>query len=168
MINEERKLPFYKRILLWIHNILGLNFRINWKYVGIGAVLFGIVWLFNNRYDIVRTVPFMNGIYKTFGINAKIAGEGLEFQNISWDMLAEGEGTRLDIRGFIFNQTEKNIEIPLVHVEIMDKETSLLQTQNRTMESSIVRAGEKVPLLISVPNPAPTIKYVYMTFMDVD
>ncbi len=168
LINEERKLPFYKRILLWIHNILGLNFRINWKYVGIGAVLFGIVWLFNNRYDIVRTVPFMNGIYKTFGINAKIAGEGLEFQNISWDMLAEGEGTRLDIRGFIFNQTEKNIEIPLVHVEIMDKETSLLQTQNRTMESSIVRAGEKVPLLISVPNPAPTIKYVYMTFMDVD
>lgn len=168
LINEERKLPFCKRMLLWIRNILGLSFRINWKYVGIAAVLFGCVWLFNNRYDIVRKAPFMNGIYKSFGIDAKIAGEGLEFQNISWDMLAEGENTRLDIRGFIFNQTEKNIEIPLIHVEIMDKETELLQTQNRTLESSIVRAGEKVPLLISVPNPAPTLKYVYITFMDVD
>lgn len=168
LINEEKKLPIHKKIWLWIRNILGLQFRINWKYVGGILVVAGLVWLYNNRYDVVRSMPFMNGLYKTVGINAKIVGEGLEFQNISWDMLAEGEDKRLDIRGFIFNQTDKSITIPLVHVEILDKETLLLQSQNRTLETTIVGAGEKVPLLISVTNPAPTLKYVYMTFIDVD
>ncbi len=168
LINEEKKLPFYKKIWLWIHNILGLQFRINWKYATIALLIAGSVWTYNNRYDIVRKVPQMNVVFKTLGIKAKIVGEGLEFQNISWDLQKENDKTRLDIRGFVFNKTEKDIVIPVVHIEILDKETAMLQSQNNPLRDKIVRAGEKVPLTLSVSNPAPTMKYVYMTFIDID
>lgn len=168
LINEEKKLPFYKKILLGFRNIFGLQFRINWKYVEVFLAVFVVFWLFNNRYDVVRKFPFMNGIYKVVGINAKIPGEGLEFQNVSWEMLADGDSKKLDIKGFIFNQTDKDIQIPTLHVEILDKETALLQSQNRVLEENKVAGGEKIPMLMSIPNPAPTLKYVYMTFIDVD
>lgn len=168
LILEEKKLPFYKKIILWIKNIFGFQFKINWKYVSLAAVLASMIWMYNNRYDIVRNFAFMNSIYKVLGINAKIVGEGLEFQNISWNFVSNGEESRLDIRGFIFNQTDKDIVIPTVHVEILDKETVLLQSQNRKLEAYSVSGGEKIPMLLSINNPAPTMKYVYMTFIDVD
>ena len=168
LIQEEKKLPFYKKIVLWIKNIFGLQFRINWKYVFITALFFGMIWMYNNRYDIVRSLPFMNSLYKGLGINAKIVGEGLEFQNISWNYVADGDEAKLDLRGFIFNQTDKEVVIPTVHVEILDSETELLQSQNRRLDTTVVSGGEKVPMSIIVTNPAPTMKYVYMTFIDVD
>lgn len=168
LINEEKKLPFYKKFWLNVHNLFGLQFRINWKIIFIVALLGGVVWSYNNRYDIVRKLPFTNKMFKALGINAKIAGEGLEFQNVSWELLADGEGTRLDIRGFIFNQTDADIVLPKIHVEILDKETSLLQSQNTSLKDATVRGGEKVPLLLSISNPAPTLKYVYLTFIDIN
>jgi len=168
LINEEKKLPFYKKIWLGIKNILGLQFRINWKYTTIVLLIIGLVWMYNNRYEIVRKIPPMNTFFKTLGIKAKVIGEGLEFQNISWDLQAENDDTRLDIRGFVFNQTEKDIVLPIVHIEILDNETALLQSQNTPLKDRIVRGGEKIPLALSVSNPAPTMKYVYMTFIDVD
>ena len=51
---------------------------------------------------------------------------------------------------------------------LLQNETELLQSQNRRLDTTVVSGGEKVPMSIIVTNPAPTMKYVYMTFIDVD
>ena len=134
LIVREKKLPIHEKIWFQIKNVLGFHFKIKWTYVFIGCLIFVLLSAYNNRYQIVRTVPFLNSVYKAFGIKAKIPGEGLEFANISWDFLSEGEGTKLEIKGFINNTTQKEIVIPRVHIEILDKNTVLLQSQNRKMK----------------------------------
>ena len=87
--NPIIKLPFYEKLWLQIRNVLGFHFKIKWKYIFIGLGVFVLLSLFNNRYQVVREVPFLNGVYKAFGVKAKIAGEGLEFQNINWNLVDE-------------------------------------------------------------------------------
>ena len=122
--------------------------------------------LYNNRYEVVRELPFLNGMYKAFGIKAKISGEGLEFQNVNWNFIDDKDGPRLEIKGFVYNKTDKTIVMPLLHIEILDKETSLLQTHNKEVDEPEVKAKTKVAISLTLENPAPTSKYVYMTFVD--
>ena len=167
LMEQEKKLPIYAKIWLQIKNILGFHFKIRWGYIIAFVAVFVVLSLFNNRYQIVREMPFLNPLYKAFGINAKIPGEGLEFQNIGWEFF-DDEGMRLEIKGFVFNTTEKNVELPLVHIELLDKNTVLLQSLNREIDETMVEANAKIPLDVVVENPAPTAKYVYLTFIEKD
>ena len=110
----------------------------------------------------------MNHVYNLVGIKAKIPGEGLEFQNITWNPIEEGGDTKLEVKGFIYNKTDKSIEVPVVHIEILDKDTVLLQSQNREIEQSTAEPQTRIPLDLEVKNPAPTAKYVYLTFINKD
>mgnify|MGYP003309902480 CR=1 FL=1 len=166
LIERENKLPFYEKVWFKIKEVLGFHFRIRWKYVILGILIFVSLSLFNNRYDVVRKFPFMNGVYKVFGIKAKIAGEGLEFQNITWDYFIEDGIRKMEVKGFINNVTAKSIDIPTVHIEILDNDTSLLQSFNRELKDNIVSPTGRIPLQFVVENPAPTAKYVYFTFID--
>ncbi len=168
LINQEKTLPVYAKFWFQVKNILGFHFKIKWSYIFMAFGVFVLLSLYNNRYQIVRDVPFLNGVYKAFGIKAKIAGEGLEFQNINWDFISDDDGARLEIKGFINNQTDKAVDLPTVHIEILDRETALLQSQNRELEETVVEAQTKLPLTLVVKNPAPTAKYVYLTFIDKD
>ena len=101
-----------------------------------------------------------------FGIKAKIAGEGLEFQNVIWEYV-EDEGVRkLELKGFINNITSSVIAVPVVHVEILDKNTLLLQSFNQKLNDKEIASGNRIPLQMVVENPAPNAKYVYFTFID--
>lgn len=166
LIEQEKKLPFYEKAWLQVKNILGFHFKIKWNYIFAGVAVFALFSLYNNRYQIVREVPFLNSVYKAFGIQAKIPGEGLEFQNISWDFITDEEGSRLEVKGFINNLSNKNIDLPIIHIEILDKETVMLQSQNREIEEEGVEAHTKIPLNLVIENPAPTAKYVYLTFIE--
>ncbi len=168
LIEREKKLPIYEKVWFQIKNVLGFHFKIRWFYVFIGCAVFVLLSSYNNRYQIVRNFPVLNSVYKIFGIKAKIPGEGLEFGNISWDFISEGEETKLEIKGFVNNTTIKEIAIPMIHIEILDKNTVLLQSQNRKMKEEIIGANSKVPLNLTIKNPAPTAKYVYLTFIDND
>ena len=165
---REKKLPIHEKIWFQIKNVLGFHFKIKWSYVLMAFAVFVVISSYNNRYQIVRKAPFLNSVYKAFGIKAKIPGEGLEFGNISWDFISEDEGTKLEIKGFINNATQKAIVIPRVHIEILDKNTVLLQSQNRKMQDEPIAANSKIPLKLTIKNPAPTAKYVYLTFIDRD
>ena len=52
--------------------------------------------------------------------------------------------------------------------KILDKETSLLQSHNKELDDTEVKAKTKVAISLVLENPAPTSKYVYMTFVDKD
>lgn len=166
LIEREKTLPVYEKIWLKIKEILGFHFKIKWKYIVIAVCVFVSLSLFNNRYEVVRKVPFMNGVYKAFGIKAKIAGEGLEFQNITWDYVIDEGVKKMEVKGFINNITSETIELPIVHVEILDKDTSLLQSFNRELKDGKISSTGRIPLQVVVENPAPTAKYIYLTFID--
>lgn len=169
LLDEEKHLPFYEKFWLQVKNILGFHFKIKWRYVMAFVAVFALLSLFNNRYQVVRSAPFLNAVYKVFGIEAKIPGEGLEFQNINWEYFDnDEEGRRLQIKGFIYNKTDKSIEVPVVHIEILDKDTVLLQSQNREIEQSTAEPQTRIPLDLEIKNPAPTAKYVYLTFINKD
>ena len=168
LIETEKKLPFYEKAWLQIKNVLGFHFKIRWVYIFSFCFFFLFVSLYHHRYDVVRRAPFMNSMFKALGVKAKIPGEGLEFQNIGWEFTKEDDGTKLEIKGFIGNSTSRDIDLPTIHIEILDRETSLLQSQNKEMTESKVEASTRLPVDFIIHNPAPTAKYVYMTFIDKD
>lgn len=168
LIAAEKKLPVHEKVWLQIKNALGFHFKVKWSYLVAGLAVFVLLSLYNNRYQIVRELPFLNGFYKTFGIKAKIPGEGLEFQNVSWDFVKDDDGSRLIVKGFVYNLTDRGISLPVVHIEILDKQTALLQSQNRELKETEIDPNTKIPLNLVLSNPAPTAKYVYLTFIDKD
>lgn len=168
LMEREKKLPFYEKMWLQVKNVLGFHFKIKWSYIFAALFIFVMMSLYNNRYDVVRKVPFMNDVYRMFGIRAKIAGEGLEFQNITWDFVDDEKGVRLEVKGFIYNKTGKVLDVPQLHVEILDKDTQLLQSHNRELKEKEIEAKAKLAINLVLGNPAPTSKYVYLTFVDRD
>ncbi len=166
----EKKLPFYEKFWLQFKNILGLHFKIRWGFVLVLMLVVTALSVFNNRYQLVREFPFLNAGFKALGIKARITGENLEFQNISWEFFGEDEDEdrRLVIKGFVYNTLDYDVELPVIHIELLGSDTSLLQSHNRKLEDEIITAEAKIPLNLVVDNPAPTAKYVYLTFVDDD
>ena len=166
LFQAEQKLPWHKRFLLQIKTMLGLNRRFNLKIVGSVVAVVLLIFMYNYRYEVVRSLPFMNGIYRVFGIRAKIPGEGLEFQNINWNYRDNNGGRLLEIKGFINNPTLKDIDIPVVHMELLDKDTVLLQSINQKPTVKILKPDGRIAIGIIIKSPSPTAKYVYLTFID--
>ncbi len=168
LFQEEQKLPFKNRIILLLKTMLGLNRKFNFKLIGVITAFIALISAYNYRYEIVRKIPFTNVIYKAFGIKAQIPGEGLEFQNINWNYI-NNNGTRsLEIKGYINNPTSREIDIPTVHIEILDEATMLLQSINQKPKISSLKADSRIAIGIVVKTPSPTAKYVYLTFIDND
>ncbi len=168
LFQEEQKLPPKQRILLILKTILGLNRKLNFKLIGGVFAIFVCLMLYNYRYEIVDTVPFTNYIYRIFGITAQVPGKGLEFQNINWNYI-ENEGSRLlEIKGFIGNTTTREIDIPTVHVELLDKNTMLLQSFNQKPSVQSLKPDGRIGIGIIIKTPSISAKYVHLTFIETD
>mgnify|MGYP004629697079 FL=1 len=168
LFEAEQKLPWQQRLLMQLKTMLGLNRKFNLKIITAVIAVLSLVMLYNYRYEIVRSIPFMNGVYRLAGIRAKIPGEGLEFQNVNWNYIDVGNGKVLEVKGFINNPTQRNIDIPTVHVELLDKDTILLQSMNQKPSVATLKPDSRIAVGVIVKNPSPTAKYVYLTFIDVD
>ena len=168
LFEAEQKLPWQQRLLMQLKTMLGLNRKFNLKIITAVITVLSLVMLYNYRYEIVRSIPFMNGVYRLAGIRAKIPGEGLEFQNVNWNYIDVGNGKVLEVKGFINNPTQRNIDIPTVHVELLDKDTILLQSMNQKPSVATLKPDSRIAVGVIVKNPSPTAKYVYLTFIDVD
>ena len=168
LFQEEQNMPRKQRFILQIKTILGLNRKFNFKIIGLLCFAVLAVAAYNYRYDVVRKVPFTNRIYKTLGIRAKIPGEGLEFQNVNWNYVDDDGRKILEVKGFINNPSKKEIEIPVVHVELLDEKSQLLQSINQKPTVTILKPESRVAVRVVVNAPSPTAKYVYMTFIDMD
>lgn len=168
LFQEEQELPFKRRIFLQFKTMLGLNRKFNFKLIGLIIFLIVMVCTYNYRYEIVRKIPFTNKIYKALGIRAQIPGEGLEFQNVNWNYITNNGVRSLEIKGYINNPTHREIDIPTVHIEILDENALLLQSINQKPSISSLKADGRIAIGVIVKTPSPTAKYVYMTFIDVD
>ena len=166
LFQEEQKLPFKQKFLFELKTMLGLNRKINFKIIGIIFGIFIILTLYNYRYEIVRAIPFTNIFYKILAIKAQIPGEGLEFQNVNWNYIDNNENRILEVKGFINNPTNHTIDIPTVHVELLDKNSMLLQSINQKPTIKSLKPDERIAIGLVIKTPSPTAKYVYMTFIE--
>ena len=166
LFEEEKKLPFYKKVYRIIRDFLGLNRRAN-CYMALGVLLvMCFLSLYTYRFDIVRTVPFLDGVYRSLGITASIPGEGLEFDNIVWEDYEEDYVRIVEVRGFISNPTNREIYLPLLHVEMLSKDAELLQSKNEILPARSVKPEGRLPIAIKLRKPSILTKYILLTFVE--
>ena len=99
------------------------------------------------------------------GIEAKIVGEGLEFQNVVRREYEEDYVRKLEIKGYIANTNPFEVEMPLIRVEVLDKNTNLLQALNDKTPLTVLEAEGRMAFRIVLNRPSPLAKYVVLTFV---
>lgn len=165
LFEKEKKLNRQERLWLKFKTMTGWYFRIRLKYVVVFLAIIASVSLYNNRYDVVRKLPFMAYLYNSLGIECQILAEGLEFENITWAFFDDAETPRLEIKGFISNPTPRSIKLPTLHIEMLDDNTGLLKSQNQIPEQEILKSKSRMAINVVVKKPSPTTKYVFLTFV---
>lgn len=165
LFQEEKGLPAYKKMWMEFKLAIGFHKKANRKYAVLTLLLLILLAMYNYRYEIVRVAPFMNKAYEAVHLVAKVPGEGLEFQNIVWKDFDDDFVRKLEVKGFVVNPTAKEVDLPTIHVELLDKETTLLQSMNQTSDIKRLKAGARVAISIIVTKPSPLTKYVYLTFI---
>ena len=160
----EKDLKPHTKIYTQLKNNLGLNTKLN-KFILIFIIAFIILLsLLSYKYEVVRAVPFMNSVYSIFNIDAKIPGEGLEFQNVSRTEYEDDFVKKLEVNGFIFNKTNKTLDIPLVKINMLDKDTRNIQTLNKATKSRSVNANAMIPFKFIITKPSSLTKYIQLIF----
>lgn len=164
LFEYEKNLPPHVKIWHRIIQVFGLHRRRNRQMLGGISVILVLLLLFYLRYDIVRAAPFMEKAYAALNIESVIPGEGLEFQNITRNEYEEDYVNKMEIRGFITNITDETINIPVLRIEMLDKNVQPLQVIYQEPPVQRVIAGSKVAFRVIVSKPSSFSKYVYMTF----
>ena len=143
---------------------LGLDCPGTLKYYLFLILLAIVLLLFAVRFELVRAFPVAGKIYDALGIEARVVGEGLEFQNVIRDEYTEDYVRILEIRGYIANTTPQAMDIPLIHVEILDKDTNLLQALNDKAPITRIEADGRIAFRIAIKQPSTLTKYILLTF----
>ena len=99
-------------------------------------------------------------------MRAKIPGEGLAFQNIVWKDFEDDYVRQLEIKGFIVNNSGREVAVPVLRVDMLDKDTKSLQVLDQKPSVKTLQPGGRVAVSMIVKKPSPLTKYVYMTFID--
>lgn len=160
----EKNMPPHKKIYLALVRNLGLQRKKNRRLYSLIILVLMFLSLFYLRYDIVRMAPVMEKFYEACGIDCVIAGEGLEFQNITRMDFEEDYVGKMEIRGFIANITNRTIEIPTIQVEMLDKNGQALQYLYQEPPVKRITPASRVAFRIVVNKPSTFTKFVYLTF----
>ncbi len=165
LFKAEQELPLPRKIVYKLKQLLGLMNKTNrWLYPLMILVLAGLS-LYSFRYEIVRKIPALDKVYQAVGIRATIPGEGLQFQNITWNKFEEDYVGNLEVKGFIANQTDREIALPVVHVELLDSAAVVLQSLDQIPTMTSLKPGGRLAISIIIKKPAPLTKYVFLTFI---
>lgn len=166
LFKAEQELPAAKRAALKTKQKLGLNKKSNRRLlVLIILCLLGLVF-YRYRFGIVRTMPWLNPVFKTIGVQAVIPGEGLEFQNIVWEDFEDDYVRKLEVKGFIANVSSHEIKVPQIHVEMLDQDGGILQAVNQNPSIKSLNPGGRLAISIIIKKPSPLTKYVFLTFIE--
>lgn len=161
----EKKIPIYKKIWKAVVKFFGLkNKMVCLSYILTFLILTALV-LNYARYDIVRKFPSLEKAYNTFGIESRILGEGLEFQNINRRDFEEDFVNKTEVKGYVINTTDKDIYLPTIHLNMLDKNAQILQEVEIRLDDKKVIGGGQLAFRMVVTKPSPLSKYIYLTFV---
>jgi len=164
LFKQEKTIAAPRRMWSKGRHFLGLEHPENLKYYLLFLATAALLLLFAMRFELVRAFPAAAKVYDVFGIEARVVGEGLEFQNIIRNEYVEDYVRKLEIKGFIANTNPYEVEMPLIHVEVMDKDTNLLQSVNDQAPINSLEAGNRMAFRIVINQPSALAKYILLTF----
>ena len=122
--------------------------------------------LFYARYEITRTFPFMGKVYASLGIKSTIPGYGLEFKNVTRREFEEDYIHKLEIKGFVANTSAHMVDVPVIRIEMLDKDTNVLQTAETRVPVSRLAPEGRISFTALVIKPSTFTSYVLLTFVD--
>lgn len=168
-INDmDKQVPAPRRLARRVSDFL------NWRnpysrygLLGVAGVVF-VLAFFSFRYEITRMIPVMENIYNLLGVESKIIGEGLDFRNVVRREYEEDYVRKLEVKGFIVNQTEQNLLVPPIYIEVLDKDGNILEIQNAKSPVDEVSPDKPAPFSFVLNQPSPLSKYIYITFTAAD
>lgn len=166
LAQKESARPAPEKVWGCICKNTGLLNKTNRRYFYFLLFLIFVLLMYYFRYEIVRTAPFMEKAYAVLNIKSKILGEGLEFKNVSRRTYEDDYVTKMEIKGFIVNSTDKMLEIPTVKLEVMDEKAMVLQTQTTPPPAKYIKENGRVAFSVTVTKPSPLSKYIYLTFTE--
>lgn len=155
-----------KKYIFGLKKMLGIVNPKNLQYyIYMLLIILGLV-MYYARYEVVRTFPSLASAYTALGIEAVVAGEGLEFQNVIRREFEDDYVPKIEIKGFIANKTNTNINIPQIKVELLDKDGKLIQSEVFNSVIPLVTKNAKIPFSHVISRPSPLSKYIYLTFIN--
>lgn len=164
-INTEiEQLPPVKKIFPKIKKCLGWDSRLAISLELLTITIILTLSLFAWRYELVRKFPQIEPLFSGIGIPAKVVGEGLEFQNITRRYSDTGASEQLNIKGFVFNTTDKQLQIPPILINILNENTDSLNKIKKETEVKTIDARAKVPFSLLVDIPSHEAQYILLTF----
>ena len=145
---------------------LGLHKKSNRTLYFVTFCLIVFLSLFYARFEIVRHVPFMGKIYASLGIKATIPGYGLEFQNVTKREFEEDYIHKLEIKGFVANTSTYLVEVPKISIQMLDRETNVLQTSETTVPVPKLAPEGRISFTAVIIKPSTFTAYILLTFTD--
>ncbi len=164
LFEADKKEPQHKYIFS-LKKMLGVANPKNLQYYLYGFLFLLVLVLYYARYEIVRSFPSLASVYESIGIEAVVAGEGLEFQNVTRREFEEDYVPKIEIKGFIANKMDINIDIPRIKVELLDKDGKLIQAETFDSVIPLVTPKAQIPFSHVISRPSPLSKYIYLTFI---
>lgn len=163
---KEQTRPKHKKFWVKVKFALGLQHKSHQLYLAGTLFMLFLLLMFSVRFDLVRYFPSMEKVYSTMGIVSRITGEGLEFQNVVRNEYEEDYVRKLEIKGFLANTLSNSLNIPLIHVELMDKDTNVVYTSDEAAPLKRLGSGGRMAFRIVITKPALSTKYIYLTLVD--
>lgn len=161
----EREMSVFRRGCRIVCDTFGWERRFNrLMFYGLLTV-FVCLGLYSGRFAITRAFPAIEKLYNIVGIESRIVGEGLKFSNVSRREYEMDDIRQMEIRGFIDNESDRRLEIPKLHLEILDNEGEIIQQKDELLYIREIAPGDRIPFKVIIEKPSVLGKYIYITFI---
>ena len=161
--NEVNQLPAFKKNFPKIKKLLGWDKYSTIFFEVLGLVVIICLSIFAARFEIVRRIPQAELFYDSLEIPSRVIGEGLEFQNIVRAYNNPEKPQRLSVSGFVYNATEKELDIPTVLVNVFNSDAASIQQITRQLETKKIDPKAKISFSLEIDVPLEA-KYILLTF----
>lgn len=116
------------------------------------------------RFYLARRFPVMHQVYQAIGVDAVVAGEGLDFKDTVFDVIFEQGVPAMLIRGNVINTGANVKDMPFIHFVLFDGADRAVQEQTIVPIKEKIEPGEILPFETKVKPVRTTIRRVDITF----
>ena len=123
-----------------------------------------IYLLYVGRYFFVRQAGVPPVFYQKAGIETKITGDGLAFQNSVFNVIDNQKKYLLSIKSEIINTTDSILKLPKVVIYLKDDKGATVQKTNPTLGKDRLSAGETLPFETQIYPIVSSARSIEITF----
>lgn len=116
------------------------------------------------RFYLARRFPVMRQMYQAIGIDAVVAGEGLDFKDTVFDVISEQNVPTMLIRGNVMNTGTESRDVPFIHFILFDGADEPVQEQTIVPIKEKIEPGEALPFETKIKPVRATVRRVDITF----